>query len=87
MLGYIVEVNNIELLRSHAKVLKEMCERHQSRCRYDNDFFFKHIGQNIVCLSISSNVHPGGNSQNFLWKFVRFLVTSKCFYGVVIHRK
>jgi len=29
----------------------------------------------------------GGNSQNFLGKFVRCFVTLKCFYGVVIHRK
>jgi len=29
----------------------------------------------------------GGNSQNFLHKFVRFFLTLKCFYGVVIHRK
>jgi len=29
----------------------------------------------------------GRNSQNFLRKFVRFFVTLKCFYGVVIHRK
>jgi len=29
----------------------------------------------------------GGNSQNFLEKFVRFFVTFRCFYGVVIHRK
>ncbi len=29
--------------------------------------------------------HQGGNSQNFLSKFVRFFVTLRCFYGVVIH--
>ncbi len=29
----------------------------------------------------------GGNSQNFLQKFVRFFLTFKCFYGLVIHRK
>ena len=29
----------------------------------------------------------GGNSQNFLRKFVIFFVTLSCFYGVVIHRK
>ncbi len=29
----------------------------------------------------------GGNSQNFLQKFVRFFLTLKCFYRVVIHRK
>jgi len=29
----------------------------------------------------------GGNSQNFLSKFVRFFVTLRCFYKVVIHRK
>jgi len=30
----------------------------------------------------------GGDSQNFLGKFVRFFfVTLRCFYGVVIHRK
>ncbi len=28
-----------------------------------------------------------GNSQNFLRKFVRFFVTLKCLYGVVIHIK
>jgi len=29
----------------------------------------------------------GGNSQNFLRKFVRFFLTLRCFYRVVIHRK
>ncbi len=29
----------------------------------------------------------GGNSQNFLHKFVRFFLTLKCFYRVDIHRK
>jgi len=29
----------------------------------------------------------GGNSQNFLDKYVRFFVTLRCFYRVVIHRK
>jgi hypothetical protein len=29
----------------------------------------------------------GGNSQNFLGKFVRFFVTFKCFYRVVINRE
>jgi len=29
----------------------------------------------------------GGNSQNFLGKFLRFFVTLRCFYWVVIHRK
>jgi len=29
----------------------------------------------------------GGNSQNFLRKFLIFFVTLRCFYGVVIHRK
>jgi len=28
----------------------------------------------------------GGNSQNFLRKFVRFFLTLKCLYGVVIHK-
>jgi len=28
-----------------------------------------------------------GNSQNFLGKFVRYFVTLRCFYTVVIHRK
>ncbi len=28
----------------------------------------------------------GGNSQNVLHKFVRFFVTLRCFYTVVIHR-
>jgi len=31
--------------------------------------------------------HQGGNSQNFLSKFVRFFVTLRCFYRVVINRK
>jgi len=31
--------------------------------------------------------HLGGNSQNFLGKFVRFFVALRCFYGVVILRK
>ncbi len=30
-----------------------------------------------------SNDDQGGNSQNFLGKFVRFFVTLRCFYGVV----
>jgi hypothetical protein len=29
----------------------------------------------------------GGNSQNFLGKFVRFLVTLRCFYRKVIKKK
>jgi hypothetical protein len=29
----------------------------------------------------------GGNSQSFFGKFVRFFLTLRCFYGVVIHRK
>jgi len=29
--------------------------------------------------------HQGGNSQNFLGKFVRFIVTLRCFYVTVIH--
>ncbi len=29
----------------------------------------------------------GGNSQNFLCKFVRFFLTLKCFYRVVINKK
>ncbi len=29
----------------------------------------------------------GGNSQNFLRKFVRFFFILKCFYRVVVHRK
>jgi hypothetical protein len=29
----------------------------------------------------------GGNSQNFLRKFVIFFLTLRCFYRVVIHRK
>jgi hypothetical protein len=29
----------------------------------------------------------GGNSQNVLCKFVRFFITLRHFYGVVIHRK
>jgi len=29
----------------------------------------------------------GGNSQNFLGKFLRFFETLRCFYTVVIHRK
>jgi len=33
------------------------------------------------------NKDQDGNSQNFLGKFVRFFVTLRCFYGVVIHRK
>jgi len=32
-------------------------------------------------------VKQGGNSQNFLGKFVRFFVTLRCFYRVVIHKK
>jgi len=31
--------------------------------------------------------YKGGNSQNFLRKFVIFFLTLRCFYGVVIHRK
>jgi len=29
----------------------------------------------------------GRNSLNFLGKFVRFFVTLRCFYKVVVHRK
>jgi len=32
-------------------------------------------------------VIQGGNSQNFLGKFVKFFLTLRCFYGVVIHIK
>ncbi len=32
-------------------------------------------------------VCQGGNSQNFLSKFIRFFETLWCFYGVGIHRK
>jgi len=33
------------------------------------------------------NVDQGGDSQNFLQKFVIFCITLKSFYRVVIHRK
>ncbi len=33
------------------------------------------------------NTNPGGNSQNFSRKFVRFFLTLKCFYRVVSYRK
>ena len=32
-------------------------------------------------------LRSGGNSQNFLRKFLRFFVTLRCFYRDVIHRK
>jgi hypothetical protein len=35
----------------------------------------------------NKNIFLGGNSQNILGKFVRFFVTLRCFYGVVIHRE
>jgi len=31
--------------------------------------------------------YQGGNSQNFLRKFVRFFQTFRCFYKAIIHRK
>jgi len=34
-----------------------------------------------------NNKALGGNSQNFLSKFVIFFVTLRCSYGVAIHRK
>jgi len=34
-----------------------------------------------------SYIDQGGNSQNFLRKFVRFFLTLKYFYRVIIHRK
>jgi len=38
----------------------------------------------LVSLSLRNQ---GGNSQNFFCKFVRFFLTLKLFYRVVIHRK
>jgi len=37
-------------------------------------------------LPIFSVANQGGNSQNFLGKFVRFFITLRCFNGVVIHK-
>jgi len=39
----------------------------------------------IICAS--RIVDQDQNSQNFLGKFIRFFITLRCFYGVVIHRK
>jgi hypothetical protein len=36
---------------------------------------------------INSVRNLGWNSQNFLPKFLRFFLTLKCYYGLVIHRK
>jgi hypothetical protein len=36
--------------------------------------------------SLLIGMDQGGNLQNFLGKFVRFFVTLRCFYRVVIHR-
>jgi len=35
----------------------------------------------------NQHMSQGGNSQNFLGKFVRFFVTFRCFHGVVIQSK
>jgi len=40
------------------------------------------------CINCSRSFEAlGGNSQNFLGKFIRLFVTLRCFYRVVIHRK
>ncbi len=45
----------------------------------------------FVCLPLDWKTrfaaHQSGNSQNFLCKFVRFFLTLKCFYRVVINKK
>jgi len=43
--------------------------------------------QTLTNTSGGPDTYLGGNSQNFLRKFVRFFVSSRCFFGVVIHRK
>ncbi len=45
-------------------------------------------GHSILRDTYLANVRPRGrNSENFLQKFVRFVVTSKCFHRVGIHRQ
>jgi len=40
-----------------------------------------------ICVNQSNYKSEGANSQNFLRKFVRFLVTFRCFYNKISHEK
>jgi len=48
----------------------------------ERSFINLKLGEEMLKIKV-----PGGNSQNFLCKFVRFFLNLKCFYRVVIHRK
>jgi len=45
------------------------------------------LNSNLSYLSYVSGKVLGGNSQNFLQKFVKFFLTLRWFYKVIIHRK
>ncbi len=50
-----------------------------TRMRERETFFYS--------LCVETAASQGGNSQNFLHKFIIFFVTLRCFYRVVIYRK
>jgi len=50
---------------------------------FDADFVFADLTFKVI----ADQKIQGGNSQNFLGKFVRFFLTLTCFNGVVFHRK
>ncbi len=52
-------------------------------CNVSNSIFYSNW---LELLHLYRN-HKGGNSQNFLRKFVIFFLILKCFYVVVFHRK
>jgi len=72
----------------HLQLHRRICLKLQSHfrsCRDSNS----HLKLNFRLKSdfVPYLQNQGGNSQNFLPKFVRFFVTLRCFYGVVVHRK
>ena len=60
--------------------------KYKEKLKDSEVFILRYIGnfyKKIRCPKQSQ----GGNSQNFLDKFISFFVSLRCFYGVVIHRK
>ncbi len=58
---------------------------HFESYEWNNRFRFRI--SNLLYYIRFKNSEQGQNSQNFLGRFIRFFITLRCFYRVVIHRK